>query len=75
MNYDDEMRKEQAASKIIDKCGSVSAVAKKLAISQPYASNFLTGKRKIPIKYVKKLVDLSQGEVKKKDLRPDVYDD
>ena len=75
MAYDDEMKKQQAVLKILDKYGSVSAVAKKLAISQPYASNFLTGKRKVPIKYVKKLVELAQGEVRKKDLRPDVYDD
>jgi len=75
MAYDDEMKKQQAVLKILDKYGSVSAVAKKLAISKPYASNFLTGKRKVPIKYVKKLVELAQGEVRKKDLRPDVYDD
>ena len=75
MNYDDEMKKQQAVLKIIDKYGSVSTIAKMLAISQPYASNFLTGKRKVPLKYVKKLVELSEGQVRKKDLRPDVYDD
>jgi len=74
MNYDDEMKKKKATSKIVKKFGSVSAVAKRLAISRTYASNFLSGNRKVPVKYVKKLVELSEGEIKAKDLRPDIFE-
>lgn len=61
--------------KIAKKVGSAKKLAELLGISRPYASNLMCGDRVVPVKYVKKLVELSEGEVKKKDLRPDVYED
>lgn len=74
MNYDQEMKQRQAVSKIIDKVGSSKKLAELLGISRPYVANFLAADRPIPLKYIRKLVELSDGEVKKKDLRPDLYD-
>lgn len=69
------MKQNKAMSKIVKKVGSSKKLAELLGITRPYASNLLNGDRPVPVKYVKKLVELSEGEVKKRDLRPDVYDD
>jgi DNA-binding transcriptional regulator YdaS (Cro superfamily) len=61
--------------KVIEKVGSARELARILGCSHSYISNWVHGYRKVPIKYVKKLVELSGGQVKKKDLRPDIYDD
>ena len=49
--------------------------ANAMGMSVSYLSHLASGRRKVPIKYVKKIVELSKGEIRKKDLRPDVYDD
>ncbi len=69
------MKKEKALMKVIEKVGSTNELARILGCSASYVSNWTSGYRKIPIKYVKKIVELSEGELRKKDLRPDVYDD
>ena len=74
MNYHQRMQQKKAIAKIVDKVGSSKRLAELLGISRPYVSNFLGADRPIPLKYIKKLVELSDGEVKKKDLRPDLYD-
>jgi len=61
--------------KVIEKVGSTRKLARILGCSHSYISNWNSGYRKVPIKYVKKIVELSEGELKKRDLRPDVYDD
>ena len=69
------MKQEKALMKVIEKVGSARRLANILGCSPSYISNWTSGYRKVPIKYVKKIVELSEGQVKRKDLRPDVYDD
>ena len=68
------MKKDKALEKIIKKVGSLANVARILGISNSYLCHLKEPERKIPIKYIKKLAELSEGEVTKEDLRPDVYD-
>jgi DNA-binding transcriptional regulator YdaS (Cro superfamily) len=69
------MKENKALLKIVKKVGSVTNLANTLGCNKANVSRWANGVHKIPIKYIKKLVELSKGEVKKKDLRPDVYDD
>jgi len=68
------MKKHKALEKIIKKVGSLTKTARVLGISNSYLCHLKEPERNIPIKYVKKLIELSDGEVTKEDLRPDVYD-
>jgi len=68
------MKKNQALLMIIEEVGSVSELAKLLDVSQPYVSNWLYGRRLVSATtQVKKLVELSKGKIKAKDLGPDVF--
>jgi len=69
------MKQVKAVLKVSQKVGSMTELANRLGCSKSYVSKWSKGERKVPIKYVKKIIELSEGQVKKKDLRPDVYDD
>ena len=68
------MKKNLALIKVIRKVGSMTKLANKLNVSPSFISHLAKGRKKIPARYVKKLVELSEGEVMKKDLRPDLYE-
>jgi DNA-binding transcriptional regulator YdaS (Cro superfamily) len=67
------MKKHKALSKIIKEVGSVSELAKRIKVTQPCVSHWLSGIRKIPATKVKLLVELSNGKVSEEELRPDVF--
>lgn len=67
------MKKNFALVKVIKKVGSMKALSDKLGVSASYISHLAKGRKKIPIKYLSKLVKLSDGEVTREELRPDVY--
>lgn len=67
------MKKNKPLLKIVKEVGSVSELAKRLGVSQPAVSNWLSGIRKIPSEKVRILVELSDGKVTEEDLRPDVF--
>jgi DNA-binding transcriptional regulator YdaS (Cro superfamily) len=69
------MKQTLALNKVIKKYNSMTDAANAMGMSVSYLSHLASGRRKVPIKYVKKIVELSKGEIRKKDLRPDVYDD
>lgn len=68
------MKENKAILKIIKKVGTIQKVADEVGVSRPYVSHWLHNRRKIPPELIKKLVKLSNNEVAKKDLRPDLYD-
>jgi len=67
------MKPEKAMIKLVEKVGSMTELSKILNCSLSYVSRWASGERKIPIKYIKKLVQLSEGEITREDLRPDVF--
>jgi DNA-binding transcriptional regulator YdaS (Cro superfamily) len=69
------MTRNEALLKIVKKVGSSKELAYLLKISPHYLYNLTSSGRNIPVKYIKKLVDISKGEVKAKDLRPDIFGD
>jgi DNA-binding transcriptional regulator YdaS (Cro superfamily) len=69
------MKSTMALAKIVEKTGSVSELARLIKANRTSVSMWVNGKRNIPAIFVKRLVSVSEGEVRKKDLRPDLYDD
>lgn len=69
------MKQGKAVLKISKKVGSMTKLASEVGCTCSSISHWANERRIIPAKYVKKLVELSEGEVTKKDLRPDLYDD
>ena len=69
------MKQTKALNLVIKKFESMTEAAQAIGVSVSYLSHIASGRRKVPIKYVKKIVELSEGEIKKRDLRPDVYED
>ena len=69
------MKKEKPLSKVINRVGSMSELARRLGVSRAYVNDWEKGRKKIPATLVKKLVALSDGEVTAYDLRPDVFYD
>jgi DNA-binding transcriptional regulator YdaS (Cro superfamily) len=69
------MKKNKPLLKIIKEVGSATELAKKLKVSQPYVSHWLSGRKPIPATKVKLLVELSNGKVTEEELRPDVFYD
>lgn len=55
----------------IEKCGGISALAKKLNVAPPTVMQWKKGIRKVPIKRCVEIEKLTNGEVTRKDLRPD----
>ena len=69
------MKKNKALLKVVKKVGSMTELGRILKRNKSNISKWVNGVHKVPIDHVKKLVELSEGEVTKNDLRPDVYDD
>ena len=69
------MKPTVALAKIVEKTGSISELARLINANRASVSRWVNGKRNIPAIFVKRLVLVSEGEVRKKDLRPDLYDD
>ena len=69
------MKQTTALNIVINKFDSMTEAAQAIGVSISYLSHLASGRRKVPIKYVKRIVELSEGKIKKRDLRPDVYDD
>ncbi|KGQ25840.1 helix-turn-helix domain-containing protein [Gallibacterium melopsittaci] len=55
----------------IDKFGGQSYLAKACDVSQPTVFKWVNG-RKMDVKYIPKIIEISNGEVTARDLRPDV---
>jgi DNA-binding transcriptional regulator YdaS (Cro superfamily) len=66
--------KNKALAKIVKKLGSLKTLGEILGCSKSTVSRWVNGIHPIPTQHIKKLVELSEGGVKKKDLRPDVYE-
>lgn len=70
---DNKGRLHRPLMKIVNEVGSVTDLADLLKVSRTYVSNWLHNQRPIPATQVKKLVELSNGKVTEKELRPDVF--
>ena len=69
-------RKENIAiKKAILFFGGTVKLAKKLNADHSNVSKWLYSKLPIPLKHAVKIEQLTKGEIKAKDLRPDVYKD
>jgi len=69
------MSKNKALLKVVKKVGSMSELGRILHCNKSNISRWANGVHKIPTKYVKKLVELSDKELRREDFRPDVYED
>jgi DNA-binding transcriptional regulator YdaS (Cro superfamily) len=67
------MKKEEALRKVINKVGSGAELGRKLGVSNTIVWDWVGGRKPIPAKLVRKLVELSQGEITESDLRPDIF--
>lgn len=61
----------KAIEKTIDICGGQSATAKVCNVSQAAVNKWAKG-GKMDVKYIPAIIQATNGEVKPKDLRPDV---
>lgn len=59
--------------KAIDSLGGTFAAAKLIGVRPPAISDWLSGKRPVPIKRCVQIEQLTQGAVTRKDLRPNDY--
>ena len=64
---------ESPVVKAIRLAGGVAAVSRALGVSQPFASQMLHGKRKLPATKVIPLERACFREVTRHELRPDVF--
>lgn len=62
-----------ALRKVLKEVGSTSDLAKLTGYSASHIRSMLCEHRAIPPKIVNKLVELANGKVKPKELRPDVF--
>lgn len=67
------MDSQKAVLKIVKKMGSMAELARQLGVSRGSVNDWVKGRRKIPARLVKKIVNLSDGELTEEDLRPDVF--
>lgn len=58
---------------LLKKMGTAVRLADEIGISQSYMTKILTGKRPVNINHIHKLCDLSDGKIKPKQLRPDIF--
>jgi DNA-binding transcriptional regulator YdaS (Cro superfamily) len=65
--------KNKSFLKAIRQVGSNSDVAKLLGYSESHIRAILCGAKNVPAKAVLKLVELSDGKVTAKELRPDIF--
>ena len=69
------MNTKMALTKVINKLGSQAELARQLNTSRGFITDWMTGRREIPARLVRKIVMLSNGEITESDLRPDVFYD
>jgi DNA-binding transcriptional regulator YdaS (Cro superfamily) len=69
-----ERKENIAMRKTISFFGGTVCLAKKLNADNADVSKWLYGRRLIPLKHAIKIEQLTKGEIKVKDLRPDVYE-
>jgi DNA-binding transcriptional regulator YdaS (Cro superfamily) len=67
------MSKHKALMKIVKQVGSVTELAEILGCNKSNVSRWINGKVPIPLKHIDTLIKLSKGELRKRDLRPDLY--
>ena len=67
-------RKNIAMEKTVLLFGGTVKLSKKLNVDQGNVSKWLHSKLPIPLRHAIKIEQLTKGEIKVKDLRPDVYD-
>lgn len=73
--YMSSMKKQNnAMKKAVIFFGGTVKLSEKLNIHNAHVSKWLYGRRLIPIKHAIKIENLTKGEIKAKDLRPDVYE-
>lgn len=66
------MMKNEYVAKVIAAAGSQSALAKKVGHPQSLVSSWLLGKRRVSVDSVPIMVDITNGQVKHHELRPDL---
>lgn len=69
------MKQNKAILKLVQKYGSLTALANRIGVSRGSVAHWLYGRRKVSVKLVKKIIELSEGELTREDIRPDVYKD
>lgn len=69
------MKKNKAFLKVITKVGSMAELGRILGVSTSQISHLASGRAKVPYKHIKKLIKLSEGEITREELRPDLYED
>ena len=81
-NYESSMKKINsgkeeniAMRKAITLFGGTVRLAKNLNTEDGNVSKWLYKQRKVPIKHALKIERLTKGQIKARDLRPDVYED
>lgn len=62
---------ENSLQKAVDLCGGQTSLAKSIGLSQPYIYNWLTRSKGVPpVKYCSLIEKATNGQVTRKDLRP-----
>lgn len=65
--------KNKAFKKVLNVVGSKSDLAKLSGYSESHIRSILCGARNVPAKAVLKFVELADGKVTAKELRPDIF--
>jgi DNA-binding transcriptional regulator YdaS (Cro superfamily) len=60
-------------AKCVDLVGGIEKLAKSLDCDNSSVCRWVYMKHKVPAKYVKKIVALSEGLIKPEELRPDIF--
>jgi len=66
------LQKNVAMEKAVSFFGGVLKLSEKLNVQQSSVSKWLHSKLPVPIKHAVKIEELTNGEIKAKDLRPDL---
>lgn len=69
------LHKNVAIEKAVLFFGGVVKLSEKLNVQQGTVSKWLHSKLLIPVKHAIKIEKLTKGQIKARDLRPDVYED
>ena len=67
--------KNTNVEKVILRFGGTVKLAKKLDANPSHVSQWLYGTRPFPVRHAVKIEKLTKGEIKAKDLRPDIFED
>ncbi len=67
------MGSSKALRKVLKEVGTTSDLAKLTGYSKSHIRSMLCDHRNIPPRIVSKLVELANGKVKPKELRPDIF--